>query len=328
MKYPMNITKALRALAFAVIVTINILAEKPCLAVDVFFNYIYDASFTSNAGVHLADAQADFDYVGSYIGSIINSTNGSPVTVNVDVSGLNNPTSSTLASAGSLFYTTPNSFQAGLTQMKIQGVTPTWSVSEAVATLNFAYNWGYGGVVASNQLDFRYVLLHEMFHALGFNSLIGSNGQSYFGSNNFSYYDRFIYGWDGSQYVKFVNTDISGNPTGTMANAAGAVVDNAHPLLFNGPNVVAELGQPAQLYTPATFAEGSSISHYNYPGQLEYFAIPGTGPLNFGFSSLDLAFLKDFGYVVVPEPGSMLLGTFSMCLMVFLVRRTRTKTVD
>lgn len=295
-----------------------VLCQTPeILGVDVFFNFNYDSSFDTNAGANSSLAKSDFNYVANYLGTVIQSTSGNPVTVQVDVSSYNNISTPVLASAGSYLAATPNTFEKGFTQALIQGATKTWTGSEAVAQINFAYNWGFGGTVASNQIDFRYVLLHEMFHALGFYSVINASGTSDFGGNNFSYYDQFIQGWDGTQYVNLVTRNGLGNPTGTIANAAAAVVDSAHPLLFNGPNVVADLGQPAQLYTPATFNNGSSISHYNYPGQLEYYAIPGTGPLNFGFSSLDTAFLKDLGYVVVPEPGTVTLCLVGVGLLAF-----------
>lgn len=297
------------------------LCATPCDALELSFNFIYDSTFTTLAGSQETAAKADFAYVGNYIGSMINPTLGTPVTIDVDVTGSNDSGSGTLASAGSSFFTTANTFQAGLTQMKIQGTTKFWAGSEANASINFGQDWGYGGVVASNQFDFRYVLLHEMFHALGFYSLVNSLGESHFGGNNFSYYDQYVQGWDGSQYVNLVTRDGSGNPTGTIANAASAVVDSAHPLLFNGPNVTAQLGGPSELYTPSTFSQGSSISHYNYPGQLEYYATT-TGAKTFGFSNLDQAFLKDFGYVVVPEPSTIVLTIVGIGVM-FSVTRFR-----
>ena len=117
---------------------------------------------------------------------------------------------------------------------------------------------------------------------------------------------------------------MTNTPTGVMTNAAAALTNNAHPVLFNGPNVVAYLGHAAKLYTPATWSGGSSISHKNYQGMLEYYAIPGYGPLNFGFSGLDVAFLKDMGYSVVPEPGTYVLTVMSL-LVLMTARRCRPK---
>ena len=285
----------------------------PVQAGDLSFQFNYDSSFVTNAGSNLAAAESDFAFVGNYISSVVKSSFAGNAVIRVDVSGENNPTSGFLASASGLYY--PNdAFNKSLAQLAAQDnyVDPGGS-SEGVGTINFSWAWGYGGNIAPNQLDFRWVLLHELFHVMGFESWVSSTGASY-QNNVYSYYDQYIQGWDGSKYVNLVTRDASNTPTGVMANAANAVIDNAHPLLFNGPNVKAYLGQGAELYTPSVFADGSSVSHYNYPGQLEYFQIPGWGPLNFGYSGLDIAFLKDLGYSVVPEP-----GTYMMALAGFVV---------
>jgi hypothetical protein len=160
-----------------------------------------------------------------------------------------------------------------------------------------------------------------MFHAFGFESVVDASGSSPYG-NSYNDFDQYVQAWDGSNYVNLVNRDSSNIPTGVIANAGNAVVDTAHPLLFNGPNVRAYLGAAAELYTPGSFEPGSSISHYNYPGQLEYFQI-GYGSQNFGFSGLDQAFLKDLGYLVVPEPGTWVLSVASLFMIVRVRRKAR-----
>lgn len=302
----------LRIFAFLIILISQY--ANPLFAGDVFFQFNYDASFDTNSGANSAAAKSDFNYVANYLTSILDSGVSANVTVEVDVSGIYNPSTGTLAYAGSSLYLT-NAFEPVFTQSHIQTGVKTWTGSDAGATVNFAQSLGYGGNVSSSQYDFRYILLHEMTHALGFVGLIGSNGLS---SNptTYSTFDSYLQGWNGASYQNLVNRDGSGNPTGSMAGAAAALVNSAHPILFNGPNVTAYLGQPAQMFTPGSYLSGSSTYHTNYSNSLMYYAVsPGNKP--FGYSGLDMAFLKDLGYTVtVPEPGSIGLALVSLVVLV------------
>lgn len=297
-------------------------------AVDVSFAFTFDSSYTSNAGSQLLPSENDFIFVGNYISSIIKpSFNGNAV-IHINVSGLNNPSTNVLASASGYTFTSAG-FNPDLAQAAVQfNYVNNQGYPEAIADMNFAWNWGYGGNVASNQIDFRQVILHELFHAIGFQSNVDANGISQIAPLAYSYFDYYLQGWDGAQYVNLITRDANDNPTGVMANAAAALTDNAHPVLFTGPNVMAYLGQPAPLYTPSTWQSGSSISHYNYPGQLEYYAISGYGPLYNGFSGLDMAFLKDLGYVVVPEPSTYALAVVSSLVIILMAKKSPRNKVS
>ena len=287
---------------------------------DISFTFNYDASFTTSAGTHLTAAQSDFAFVGTYISSLVKTGFTGNADVQIDVSGSYDSSSGVVASAGG--YTNGNDgFEKSFTQLLVQdNEKNSFSLPEAFSSINFDWNWGYGGSTTSTEIDFRYVLLHEMFHALGFESVIDASGASTYG-NSYNDFDQYVKGWDGSKYVNLVDRDSSNIPTGVIANAANAVVDNAHPLLFDGPNVRAYLNAGAELYTPSVFEAGASISHYNYPGQLEYFQI-GYGSKSFGFSGLDQAFLKDLGYTVVPEPGTCMLSVASLIILVGARRKS------
>ena len=307
------------------ILVVLLLAQSRLQAVDVAFAFTFDSSFTSNAGSQLGPSESDFTSVGNYISSMLNTGFGGSAVVRINVSGLNNPASNILASASGYTFTNSD-FNKNLAQLAVQdGYVNSGGVPEGLANMNFGWNWGYGGTVGQSQLDFRFVILHELFHAIGFQSYVSQTGASEFSNPlAYSYFDQYLQGWNGSQYVNLVRRDVTNTPTGVMTNAAAALTNNAHPVLFNGPNVVAYLGHAAKLYTPATWSGGSSISHYNYQGMLEYYAIPGYGPLNFGFSGLDVAFLKDMGYSVVPEPGTYVLTVMSL-LVLMTARRCRPK---
>jgi len=287
---------------------------------DITFTFNYDASFTTNAGSHLTSAQNDFAFVGTYISSLVKTSFTGNADVQIDVSGSYDSSSGVLASAGG--YTNGNDgFEKSFTQLLVQdNEKNSFSYPEAFSSINFDWNWGYGGSTTSTEIDFRYVLLHEMFHALGFETVIDASGASPYGKS-YNDFDQYVQGWDGSKYVNLVDRDSSNMPTGVIANAANAVVDNTHPLLFDGPNVRAYLTAGAELYTPSAFEAGASISHYNYPGQVEYFQI-GYGSKSFGYSGLDQAFLKDLGYTVVPEPGTCVLSFASLILLAGARRRS------
>ena len=312
----------LRIITFLMLVMVSKSAPNS-LAGDVFFQFNYDASFDINAGANSAAAKSDFTYVANYLTSVLDSGVSGNVTVEVDVSGIYNASTGTLAYAGSSLYLT-NNFEPVFTQSHIQTGVKTWVGSDAGATVNFAQSLGYGGNVSSSQYDFRYILLHEMTHALGFVGLIGSTGAS---SNptTYSTFDSYLLGWNGSSYQNLVSRDGTGTPTGSMAGASAALINSAHPILFNGPNVTAYLGQAAQMFTPGSYLSGSSTYHTNYSNSLMYYSVsPGNKP--FGYSGLDIAFMKDLGYTVtVPEPGSMGLAVVS--LVVLVVGQTRRRGV-
>lgn len=308
------------------VLTWSLLAGIAARAGEVTFVFNYEASFTTNAGGNLAAAQSDFSTIGTYLSSVIKTNGAFNKTVSVTVSGSNDPLSGTLASAGPLTFIGA-AFNKGVPQAMIQD-DYVFASNAASATVNFGASWGFQNTVASNEYDFQYVLLHEMFHALGFSSYIDSNGTSEFAAppNNaplaYSYFDRYIQGWDGAAYTDFV-TRAGNTPTGFMAGGVAALTNSANPLRFVGPNVQALLGGPAQLYTPANWEPGSSVSHYNYPGLLEYYSVT-PGNKNAVFGDLDVAFLADIGYTnVVPEPGAFMLTAIALAVGGYAVRRQR-----
>ncbi len=145
---------------------------------EITFTFDYDSSFTTAAGANVAFAQSDFNYVGSYLSSVIKTSGAFDITMKFSISGTNEPLSSQLGSAGSSFSGSSHAFNKAHTQSYAQtGVNPA-GAGNAVgdATFNFGKSWGFNGSVSGSQLDFRFVLLHEMTHALGFIGLIGPTG--------------------------------------------------------------------------------------------------------------------------------------------------------
>jgi len=293
---------------------------------EITFTFDYDSSFTTAAGANVALAQSDFTFVGSYLSSVIKTSGAYDITMKITISGTNEPLSSQLGSAGSTFRGSSNSFNKTDTQDFAQtGVNPAGAGNAVgVGTFNFGKSWGFNGSVSGSQLDFRYVVLHEMTHAMGFIGLIGSSGGTTAGIPGFyGYMDQYLYGWDGDSYEKMVQT--SGSNLVAMTNASAAVRDNVNPLQFRGPNVLSYLGNATgqDMYTPSTFSDGSSIYHTNIVGDLMYYAI-GQGPKPFGYSGLHLAFLQDLGYTVVPEPSTYAFAAVTVIVLATLGRSKST----
>ena len=128
--------------------------------------------------------------------------------------------------------------------------------------------------IAFNEFDLYSVALHEITHALGFGSLINSDGNSVFGTNYKYYnrYDRFLksnnganlltstacssmydYGFDNNLSVNILHPNTQ-NCLANFTNCTNAIK-------FVGTNTV-------PVYTPNCFNEISSLSHFedmHYP---------------------------------------------------------------
>ena len=117
---------------------------------------------------------------------------------------------------------------------------------------------------------------------------------------------------------------------GTRWNAASVGGTGGNGLFFNGANAMAANGgNPVNLYSPTTWADGSSGSHLDtdfYTGASENMmnheasALEGLDIRE--YTAIELGILRDIGYTqLVPEPSStlmILLGAGSL-----LVRRRR-----
>lgn len=185
-------------------------------------------------------------------------------------------------------------------------------------------NWYYGtdGNVAGN-IDFVTVVLHEIGHGLGLLSLIQQDG-NYFtiGSNALpSTYDYFLAaGPTGTSYL----TDM------TAAERAAAITsDNLY--WAGDAAVTANGGTRPELYAPASFAQGSSVSHLDentYPNEL---MSPFYSGVDHSPGAVELGMLTDMGWTLstVPEPSSWLLaGTITLGGFVVRRRRRITPSLD
>lgn len=285
------------------------------------FNYT-DASGTGFNDVSLGSArQAALSSAATTLASYLT---GYTATLNFSVASTSNSGSGTLASAGSS-YSGANGFQKSSIQSAIQG---NGSGSGSI-NWNFGYNWDYDNSVANDALDFKAVAMHELIHSFGFSSFISSSGTGAHGNasglaDTWTYYDQFLTTSNGT---KLVDNTFHFNTAG-----AGSVLTNgtSSDVYFSGANAVAANGGAlVPIYSPATFAQGSSLSHldtavYGTNNYLMTHAI-SNGPAVRTLSAVELGMLKDLGYnlAAIPEPSSVaaMVGGAALCMGIWRRRR-------
>ncbi|WP_339888124.1 T9SS type A sorting domain-containing protein [uncultured Flavobacterium sp.] len=134
-----------------------------------------------------------------------------------------------------------------------------------------------------NSVDFYTVIIHELTHLLGFNSLMNSTGYSLFWGNSnldnsgwyFTRYDKFL---KTPSNISLISNSYSGSSNCQMydyffnSNVSNAVIyplcANSTPYqgnsgLFNCPTSIIYSGTATvPVYTPPCFENGSSLSHF------------------------------------------------------------------
>ena len=248
-----------------------------------------------------------------YVGSVLNETG----TVDLRVTESRNDGTGSLASAGPFFFTGTNGFYNGFVYDHVRnGIDPVITAPDAVVNFNFGYTWNSEvDTPSSTEYDLFTVALHEMTHALGFTSLVDSSGNSSISSGDpgvFSVFDSFLELSDGTSLFGDV-----GDFLGTAADLT------SNDVVFTGTNASLAYGGPVPIYSPSTFATGSSIGHFadEVTSVMNYSVEIGTTRRT--FSSVDLGVLADIGWNIqgaqnasVPEPSSAvvigILGIFAV----------------
>jgi len=177
-----------------------------------------------------------------------------PIVLTFSVTGEYTLLSSTLATAGSDFISADPGFLPTVVQNKIlTGTDSNGSAADGEITWNFAQPWATGNSVAYGQYDLQAVAMHELLHTVGFLSYVDAPGANT--GTSWTVFDGFLVNSSGT---KLIGSDFTWN-TAYDANLTGG----SGGVLFGGPGAVAAYGGRVPLYTPSSWAPGSSLSHLN-----------------------------------------------------------------
>ena len=175
-------------------------------------------------------------------------------------------------------------------------------------------NWFYGtdpNLIGGTQDDFESTMIHEIVHSIGWSESMNAAGSNGLATNSWGMYDSFL----GDGATTFLNTTTLNLDTTNFANnvteGTGSIPPNGTGLYFHGPQAMAANGgNPVPLYSPTTYAPGSSVSHLDtdfYTSSdfvMEHEAAAGTHSRT--IQPLELAILRDIYGVAVPEPSAFL----------------------
>ncbi|MFP6581873.1 MAG: hypothetical protein VCD00_04885 [Candidatus Hydrogenedentota bacterium] len=256
------------------------------------------ADVTASNGIGFDDAtfgatrRATVVSVLTYVNNVLNETTGATIDISIAVSQMDGTGS--LASAGTIWFTSPNRFDNGFAFEHITtGSDPLGGTHDLNVTVDFGYTWNSDtGTPTGSEYDLFTVMLHEITHGLGFIGLSDASGNSALSG--------------GSPGVFTVLTDGLTRITGAVDlwNSSFAFVGNAFDLVsndvgFSGTNSIAENGNAIpKIYSPISFSGGSSLSHWDtptFPDEIMKHAI-ASGVQSLTYGALGIAALKDIGY--------------------------------
>lgn len=238
-----------------------------------------------------------------------------PVIITYDITGQNTSGTNTLASVDSPLISSGAGFFPTVVQHKLlTGVDANGVTADGQIDWNFAYPWAFGDPVTGSNYDFSTVAMHEFLHSFGFMSYVELSTLTT--RRNWTLYDSLLLATDGS---RLIGTDYRFNSARSpeLRGANGGV-------RFGGAGAVEAHGALVPLYTPATWVQGSSVSHVDsgtFTGPTRMLmnpqVPPGTGPRT--LSAVERGIMQDLGYTLTPMNVT---SVFTFVGLVFLRRRT------
>lgn len=238
-----------------------------------------------------------------------------PVIITYEITGQNSSGTNTLASVESPLISSGAGFFPTVVQHKLlTGVDANGVSADGQIDWNFAYPWAFGDPVAGTNYDFTTVAMHELLHSFGFMSYAELSTLAT--RRNWTLYDSFLLAADGT---RLIGTDYQFNSarSADLRGANGGV-------RFGGAGAADAYGALVPLYTPATWVQGSSISHVDsstFTGPTRMLMNPqvpaGPGPRT--LSAVERGIMADLGYTLAPMNATSVLAFVAF---VFLRRKT------
>jgi len=241
--------------------------------------------------------RATVDAVLAYIDSVLNETGAVQIRFNVSTS-----VGGGLAGGGTTFGATPG-FHPGQTLQHITtGVDPNGTATpEIIVQFDFGHNWNDDlGHPEGDEFDLYSVLLHELTHGLGFQSLVNSQGVNPIRPGVYSIWDSLIEYDDGTTR-RDLWALVGGTPQflGTPADLV-----SGH-LVFTGPSAAAAFGSLPPLGAVAGFPF-IDLSHWK-PGFPIVTVMKGSyspGSMVRQYATVDSGALVDLGYANIQPPNT------------------------
>lgn len=177
--------------------------------------------------------------------------------------------------------------------------------------INSAMTWSYNtdGKALSGRYDLITVVMHEIAHGLGFSSSmkVVNTTQGQYGQSGSNYiYDLYL---QDTNRIKLTDATVYGNPSTDLKTA---LTGNA---LYFGMKNINFVNNLPRIYSPTTFNEGSSISHFDestYPaGSTNSLITPSVraAEVNHRPGELLLMILQDLGWFINSLDGSIINST-------------------
>ncbi len=271
------------------------------------------------------ERRAVVDRVLEYLGDVLNESGPAECDIQFDTSETDG--SGFLATAGPLFFEEPHGFGNGLAFQHITtGVDPSPDTADIVCRVDFGFPWYTDAApqVPENRLDLFTALLHELTHGLGLLSVCDEDGSSLLTGGNPGVYTRWDESMSTAGGAAVFNTSTAF--VGPVENFLG--IDGG--ILLRGATVENVFGGGVPIYTPETFVAGSSLSHLSLevPGTHLMKPVLDTGVAIREYSQLEVALLRDIGYVNASTPGSPAAGFASSSFSIVETNGTAAIVVE
>jgi len=170
---------------------------------------------------------------------------------------------------------------------------PGWP--DIFVVVDFGWNWNTGsGTPSPLQVDLLSVMIHELTHGLGILSLSNEWGQDPWIPGVFTHWDKFLETGNGN--------DLWDDVTALFVGQSSWLTGQDDGVVFVGPNAVAAFGEPAPIYAPWPWQEGSSMSHFDLgiTGGAVMEPSIASGVMKREYTLVEVGALRDIGYTSAP----------------------------